>query len=74
MAEPDIPAPNPLHPLQAPQQPVHQVVHLNWSHFKSEFLGKHDEDAEVHLLCTNDWMNAHHFVEGVKVQRFCLTP
>ena len=27
----------------------------------------------MHLLCTNDWMNAHHFVEGVRVQRFCLT-
>ena len=22
---------------------------------------------------TNDWMNAHHFIEGVKVQRFRLT-
>ena len=21
----------------------------------------------------NDWMNAHHFIEDVKVQRFCLT-
>ena len=20
----------------------------------------------------NDWINAHHFVEGVQVQRFCL--
>ena len=34
---------------------------------------KPDEDAEAHLLCTNDWMNAHHFIAGVKVQRFCLT-
>ena len=50
-----------------------QKVHLNWSHFKPEFSGKPDEDAEAHLLCTNDWMNAHHFVEDVKVQRFCLT-
>ena len=57
---------------QAPQQPVHQVVHLNWSHFKPEFSGKPGEDAEAHLLCTNDGMTAHHFVEGVKVQRFCL--
>ena len=30
-------------------------------------------DAEAHLLHTNDWMNAHNFIEGVKVQRFCLT-
>ena len=29
--------------------------------------------AEAQLLCTNDWMNAYHFVEGVRVQRFCLT-
>ena len=48
------------------------MVHLNWSHFKPEFSGKHDEDADTHLLHTNDWMNVHHFVEGVKVQRFCL--
>ena len=49
------------------------MVHLNWSHFKAEFSGKPDEDAEAHLLCTDDWMTAHHFIEGVKVQRFCLT-
>ena len=45
---------------------------MKWSHFKPEFSGKPDEDAEVHLLYTNDWMNAHPFV-GVIVQRFCLT-
>ena len=28
----------------------------------------------VHLNSTyNYWMNVHHFIEGVKVQRFCLT-
>ena len=32
-----------------------------------------DEDADAHLLRTNDWMNIHAFQEGVKVQRFCLT-
>ena len=84
MAEPGpqpqgVPAPNPPQlpadppEPQAPQQPAHQVVHLNWSHFKPEFSGKPDENAEAHLLCTNDWMTIHHFVEGVKVQRFCLT-
>ena len=56
--------------LAGPQQ---QVVHLNWSHFKPEFSGKPEEDSEAHLLGSNDWMNAHHLVEGVKVQRFCLT-
>ena len=61
------PPPSPADPaLQAPQQPEEQVVHLNWSHFKPEFSGKPDEGAEAHMLCTNDWMNAHHFVEGVK--------
>ena len=70
----------PRHPaaLQVPQQPAAlkappQMVHLNWSHFKPDISWKPDEDMEAHLLCTSDWMNAHHFVEGVKVQRFCLT-
>ena len=35
--------------------------------------GKPEEDAEAHILHSNDWMNAHHFNEDVKVQRFCLT-
>ena len=56
-----------------PAQQEQQIVHLNWSHFKPKFSGKPDKDAEAHLLCTNDWMTAHHFVECVKVQKFCLT-
>ena len=78
--EEGIPTPNPVpaqqqQPLQQQDQAgqQQQVVHLNSSNFKPEFSGKPDEDAEVHLLCSNDWMNAHHFVKGVKVQRFCLT-
>ena len=39
---------------------------------KPEFVAKPDEDAESHLLRTNDWMDTHAFPEGVKVQRFCL--
>ena len=67
MADQDegVPAPN---PPSAQQQQQHdhagqqqQVVHLNWSNFKLEFSGKPDEDTEAHLLCLNDWMNAHHF-------------
>ena len=50
-----------------------QHLHIKWSNFKPEFLGKPEEDAEAHLLCSNDWMNAHHFNDDVKVQRFCLT-
>ena len=56
-----------------PAQQGQQIIHLNWSHFKPEFLGKPEEDAEAHLLCTNNWMNAHHFLEGAKVKRFFLT-
>ena len=48
-------------------------LHINWSNFKPEFSGKWEEDAETHLLHANDWMNAHHFLEDVKVQRFCHT-
>ena len=66
--------------MQAPQAPQElqatqgqQLVHINWSYFKAELSGKPDEDAEAHLFCMNDWMNAHHFNEVVKVQRFCLT-
>ena len=61
---------------QALQQAVQQIQHmpqLNWSHFKPEFSGKPEEDAEAHLLRTNDWMDMHQIQEGVKVQRFCLT-
>ena len=71
--------PNPAQQAQQPVQPAQQgqqVVHLNWSHFKPEFSGKPKEDAEAHLLRTNNWnnwMNTHHFRENVKVQRFCLT-
>ena len=78
MADPaqGVPAPPPLtapQVPQAPQQPGQHLVHLNWSYLKPEFSGKPDEDAEAHLLHTKDWKNAHHFIEGVKVQRFCLT-
>ena len=47
-------------------------IHLNWSNFKSEFSGKQEEDAEAHLLHSNDWMDAYCFNEDIKVQRFCL--
>ena len=53
---------------EAPQRPQ-----LNWSHFKPEYTGRPDEDAEAHLLKTNDWMDTHKFPEHVKVQTFYLT-
>ena len=33
-----------------PAQQGQQIVHLNWYHFKPEFSGKADEDAEAHLF------------------------
>ena len=36
-----------------------QHLHINWSNCKPEFSGKPEEDAEAHLLCSNDWMNSH---------------
>ena len=58
---------------QQNQEPAgQQHLHINWSNFKPEFLGKPEEDAEAHLLRSNDWMNAHCFNVDVKVQRFCL--
>ena len=54
---------------QQNQDPAGQQQHLhsNWSNFKPEFSGKSDEDGEAHLLYSNDWMNAHCLVYGVKV-------
>ena len=63
--------PLPLLHQTAPQMVWHQII--NWSHFKPEFTGKPEEDAEAHLLCTNNWMGTHDFEENVKVCRFCLT-
>ena len=57
-----------------PQDAVGQRhIHLNWSNFKPEFSGRPEEDAEAHLLHSNDWMEAHHFDEDINIQRFCLT-
>ena len=50
-----------------PTQPIQHMPQFNWSHSKPEFSGK-PEEAEAHLLRTNDWMDIHAFPEGVKVQ------
>ena len=68
--------PPPHSPLltKAPIVPgVPQRPQLNCSHFKPEYVGKPEEDAEAHLLRMNDWMDTHDFQDQVKVQRFCLT-
>ena len=46
---------------------------LNWSHFRPEFRGEPEEDAEAHLLRMEDWMTTHNVPEDQKVRRFCLT-
>ena len=46
---------------------------LNWSHFKADFSEKPKEDAEEHLLRTNDWATTHDFPDDQNVRRFCLT-
>ena len=46
-----------------------QHLHINWLIFKPEFSEKPEEDAEAHLLCSNDWMNTHHFIDGVKIPK-----
>ena len=59
---------------QGQAQPQHQDaarqrhIHLNWSNFKPELLGKPEENAEADLLHSNDQMDAHHFNEDIKVQ------
>ena len=82
---PQQPAPaNPAGPFQPvpnwpqpfPHQPAPQIIHqqmINWCPFKPEFTVKPEEDAETHLLRTNDLIRTHNFDKDVKVQRFCLT-
>ena len=70
-------------PPNQPNQPPNQVQNLpvaiahkqqlNWSYFKPEFSGKPEEDAEEHLLRTNDWMETHNTPDDQKVRGFCLT-
>ena len=66
---------NPGNPNQILVQPPIPMAnnHLNWSHFRPMFSGTSNEDAEAHLLRTEDWMNTHDFPEDQKVGRFCLT-
>ena len=79
MAEGGPPGPTPPReeppPPPAPQpvllQPGQQAqMHMNWSHIKPEYSSKPEEDVEAHLLRTNNWMNTHDFLDGIKVQIF----
>ena len=69
------PLQEPNNPDPLPAQPPVPMENnqLNCFHFKPDFSGKAEEDAEVHLLRTNDWMMTHDFPEDQKVRRFCLT-
>ena len=64
---------NPVMPNATVASAAPQGPQLNWSHFKPEYAGKPDEDAEAHLLRTNNWMDTQEFPDQVKVQKFCLT-
>ena len=85
---PPPPAPQNLPPPQNPWIPITpnapqtletlhllapHILPLNWSHFKPQYSGKPDKDAEAHLLRTNNWMDTHRFQDHIKVQRFYLT-
>ena len=52
--------------------PAPQIIYQNWIGKKPGFSGKPEKDAESHLLCTRDWMEAHNFPEGDKVRHFHL--
>ena len=47
---------------QDPAGQQQQHLYINRSNLKPEFSGKPEEDAEVHLLPSNDWMKAHHYL------------
>ena len=66
---------NPGNPNPLPVQPSIPMANnqLNWSHFRPEFSGTPNKDAEAHFLRTEDWMTTHNFPEDHKVERFCLT-
>ena len=60
-APPEQPPAPPEDPVQDPEQPAQVPLQqgqpqLNWLYFKLEFSGKPEEDAEAHLLRTNNLM------------------
>ena len=79
MADPPVPPPAlanpaPVDPKEpAENQPGNTPTSTKLVTFKPEFAGRPEEDAEAHLLHTNDWMITNNFPDDVKVQRFCLT-
>ena len=43
-----------------------QHLHMNWSNFKPGFSGKPAEDAEVHLLQSNNWLSCCQWCKSPK--------
>ena len=64
--QPPLPPVQPAVPPAQPVVPPGPMPQLNWSHFKAEFAGKPDEDAEAFLLMINDWIDTLEFPEGVR--------
>ena len=55
--------------LQIPLQLVLPVpMAMNWFYFKPEFSGKPEEDLEVPLLITIDWMDTHNCAADKRVR------
>ena len=76
LEQPNLPHIQPNQPpnqVQNIQVAMAQLQQLNWSYFKPEFSGKPEEDAEEHLLRTNDWMETHNFLDDQKGRRLCLS-
>ena len=46
---------------------------MNRSYIRPEFSGRPEEDADIHLLRTIDWMDIHNFAADQRVRRFPLT-
>ena len=69
---------NPPAHMPDPVQPQNPPAHVpDLMHLPNPILPPASpapkEDAEAHLLRTNDWMEIHNFPDVTKVQRFCLT-
>ena len=62
--------PNPVNPPPNTANPPPN--HPNPPKTPPEFSGKAEEDAIMHLLKTNDWMETHNFPDDTKVKEILL--
>ena len=63
--------PNPQDPMNLPK--FYPATAVKLVLLQPKFSGKREEDAMVHLLKTNEWMETHNFPDDTKIRRFCLT-